>query len=116
MTFELVETGVDLAVVESLHTLSNRLHPERLRIQLRVDAKDVEDDAGCGAVVASTNNVTVADDEDELSLIVIVESRKRIDRTPQRLLAFGVTRNLTENELVEHFGITLAAELESGQD
>ena len=94
MSLEFVEAGIDFAVVESLCTLADRLEEQRLWVKLRVDAQDVEDDARSCAIVATTNDVAIADDEDELALVVVLKACKRIDRASEGLLVFRIARDL----------------------
>ena len=116
MAFELIQTRVHLAIVELLRPLADGLVQEWLRIELRVDSKDVEDNTGRGAVVTSSDDVPVAYDEDKLPLVVVVQRGQRVDRATQGLLAFRVTRDLAEHELVQHLRIAFGRELQGGQD
>ena len=116
MAFELIQTRVHLAIVELLRPLADGLVQEWLRIELRVDSKDVEDNTGRGAVVTSSDDVPVADDEDQLALVVVVEVRERVDGTAERVLALGITRHLANDELVLQLRLTLARELKRSQD
>lgn len=116
MALELIQTGVNLPVVQLLRTLTNRLEQERLRIKLRVDTENIQDNARRGTVVTATDNIAVADDEDELSLVVVVQIGERVDGTPERIFAFSITGNLAQDELVEHLGIALATQLQRSQD
>ena len=116
MSLEFVEAGINFAVVESLCALADRLEEQRLRVELRINAQDVENDTRSRAIVATTDDVAIADDEDELALVIVVQSRQRVDRTTEGLLAFGITRDLAEHELVQHLGVPLRRQLESSQD
>ena len=116
MSLEFVEAGIDFAVVESLCTLADRLEEQRLWVKLRVDAQDVEDDARSCAIVATTNDVAIADDEDELALVVVLKASERVDRAPERFFALRVTRDLAQDELVLQLRILLATELQRRQD
>ena len=73
MAFELIQTRVDLAVIELLRAFTNGLVQKRFRIELRVHTEDVKHDTRRRAVVSSTNDVTVANDEDEFALVVVVQ-------------------------------------------
>lgn len=81
VTFELVETGIDFTVVQLPGTLTDRLEQKRLGIQFGVDTENVKDDPGSCAIVASTDDVSVANEEHELSLVIIIESGEGVDRT-----------------------------------
>ena len=117
MTFKLVQARIDLAIVELLGTLTDRLEHKRLRIpRCRINAKDVQHNVRRGSIIAATNDVAVTNDEDELPLVVIVQSSERVDGTSQRVLAFGVARDLAEHEFVQTFGETLCPKLQRSQD
>lgn len=111
MTLELIESRVDLAVVERLGAFADRLEKKWFRIQLRVDAEDVQHDTGGCAIISATNDIPVADDEDQLTLVVILEGCEGVDRSSERVFTFCVTRDLTQNEFVLQFRLTLASEL-----
>lgn len=116
MTLKLVQTRVDLAVVELTRTLANGLVQKRLRIKLRVHTKNIEDDARRCAVVTCTDDVTVADDKDQLPLVIVVQRSEGVDGTPERLFAFGVARDLAQHEFVQHLGVPFRGELKGSQD
>ena len=116
MTFELVQPRVNLPVVDLLRAFTNGLEHQGFRVQLRVDTEDVKNNTRSRTVVAASDNVTVADDEEKLPLVVVVQRGQRVDRATQGLLAFRVTRDLAEHELVQHLRIAFGRELQGGQD
>lgn len=116
MTFELIETTVHLAVVKRLGALADTLEEKGLWVHLGVHAKNVEGDTRGRAVVAATDDVAVADDEDELPFIIVVERGKGVNRSAKGVLAFRVTRDLAKYELVLEFWVALTAELQRSQD
>ena len=116
MTLKLIETGVNFTVVDLPRAFTDRLEQKRLRIELGINTEDIKDDTRSCAIVTGTNDVSVTDEEHKLSLIIVVESGKRIDRTTQGLFTLSVTGNLTDDEFVQHFGITLRGELERSKD
>jgi len=79
MTLKLVQSRVDLSVIELSRPFANRFEQQRLRIEFGIDPENVENDTRRRPVVTATDNVAVADDEDQLSLVVIVEGSERID-------------------------------------
>ena len=74
MSFEFIQTGVNLAIIQRLGTLTNRLEQQRLRVQLRIHSEDVEDDSGRGPIVAGSDDVTITNDEQQFALVIVVES------------------------------------------
>ena len=79
MTLKLVQSRVDLSVIELSRPFANRFEQQRLRIEFGIDPENIENDTRRRPVVTATDNVAVADDEDQLSLVVIVEGSERID-------------------------------------
>ena len=116
MSLEFVEAGINFAVVESLCALADRLEKQRLRVELRINAQDVENDTRSRAIVATTDDVAIADDEDELALVVVLKASERVDRAPERFFALRVTRYLAQDELVLQLRILLATELQRRQN
>ena len=116
MALEFVEAGIYFAVVESLCALADRLEEQRLRVELRINAQDVENDTRSRAIVATADDVAIADDEDELALVVVLKASERVDRAPERFFALRVTRDLAQDELVLQLRILLATELQRRQD
>ena len=116
MALEFVEAGIYFAVVEGLCALADRLEEQRLRVELRINAQDVENDTRSRAIVATTDDVAIADDEDELALVVVLEASERVDRAPERFFALRVTRDLAQDELILQLRILLATELQRRQD
>ena len=64
-----------------------------------------------GGMFSTTNDITVANDEHELSFGIIVEGSEGVDHATQGIFAFSVTQYLTENEFVEQLRCMLAMEL-----
>lgn len=116
MSLKFIQTRVNLAIVESASTFSDRLEHQRLWIERRINTKDIEHNTGCGAVVPASSNVPVTDEEDKLTLVVIIERCKGVDGATKRLLSFSIARYLTENKLVLQFWVALGTELEGGKD
>lgn len=116
MALELIQPRVDLAVIQSLATLTNTPKQQRLRVDIRIHTENIENDPRSRTVVPTTDDVSIADNEDELPLIIIVERRERVDRTTKRIFAFGIARDLAQNELVLQFGIALRAKLKGSKD
>lgn len=116
MSLKFIQSRVNLAIVESASTFSDRLEHQRLWVERRVNTKDIEHNTGCGAVVPASSNVPVTDEEDKLTLVVIIERCKGVDGATKRLLSFSIARYLTKNELVLKFWITLGTELEGRKD
>lgn len=116
VTFELVETRVDLSVVELLGSFSDGLEEQRLWIQLRVDSEDIEDDSRSRSIVSTSDDVSVAENEHELPFVVVLESRERVERSSKGFLSLGVAGDLADDELVLELGIPFRGELKSGED
>jgi hypothetical protein len=91
MAGTLVQTRVHLAHVVLFRPLSKRNEREWLRVQIRVGTEDIKDNTGGRPIVATSDNHTVVNDEQELPLI---------DGLPQTRVAFRVTRDLTNHELL----------------
>lgn len=66
MAFVLVQAAVNSSVVKLTRAVTQALESERLRVEVGIDAEDVEDDTWRGPIVASANDHTIADDEEEL--------------------------------------------------
>ncbi|KAI3482061.1 hypothetical protein L1887_55325 [Cichorium endivia] len=116
VAFELVETRVDLGVVELLGTFGDGLEHERLGVDLGIDAEDVEHDTWRGTVVAAADDHAVADEEEELALVVVLEAGERVDGLAQLFFGFGVAGHLADDKLVLLLGRALGAELERGDE
>ena len=63
MTFKFIESGVDLAVIQLFTALSDAPEHQRLRVERRINAKNIESDTWCGAIISTTDDVAVADEE-----------------------------------------------------
>jgi hypothetical protein len=80
VTLEFIETRVDFAIIERLGTFTDRFEQERFGIEFRVNAKDIQHDSRGRPIVPTTDNVAIANNEQQLPLVVVVESRKGVDR------------------------------------
>ena len=107
----LVQPRVHLAIINLFRTFANRSEHQRLRINLGVDTQNIQNDPRRRTVVPAPNDVAVTNDEHQLALVVIVKRRERVNRPSERVLAFGVTGNLAQHKLVQHFRRALAAQL-----
>ena len=116
MTFKLVESRVDLSVVKRFGALADGLEEQWLWVKLGVNAEDIKNNTGRCAVITTSNDVSVANDKNQFPLVIIVERRERVDCTPERVLAFGVTWYLAEYEFILHFRLTLASKLQRSQN
>jgi hypothetical protein len=76
----------------------------QLRIEVRICSKDSKHDTGGRSVVARTNDVAVPDDDNQLTLVVVLELGERANGMTQRNLSFRVIRNLANHELVVILG------------
>ena len=72
MTFKFVQPGVDLAVVECLHSFTDRLEHQWLRIKLGIDSKDVEDNSRCCAIISTSYNIAITYNEKKFPFIVVI--------------------------------------------
>ena len=111
MPLELIQTRINFAVVELLRAFTNRLEEQWLRVKLWVYTKDIQNNSGSRAIISTADDITVANDEHELSFVVVVEGGEGIDRATERIFTFGVTWYLAEDEFVEQFGCTLGVKL-----
>lgn len=117
VTFEFVQARVNLSIVELLRSLPDGLEHEGFRIpRCRINAKDVQHNVRRGSFVATTDDIAIADEEDQLPLIIVVQCCERVDGTAQRILAFSIARDLAEHEFVQTFGETLGPKLQRSQD
>lgn len=116
MPLELVETGIHLSVIDCTRAFPDRLEKQGLRIEFGINAKNVKDNSGRWLFIAAANDQSVADDKKEFPLVVIVESRKRVNGTPQGIFAFRVARNLTDDKFVQHLGVPLRGKLQRSED
>lgn len=116
MPLKLVQTRIHLSIIERLRALSDRFEQKWFRVQRRIHTQNIQHDPRRSAVISTSNNITVANNKDKFAFIVIVQSRERVNRAPERVLAFGVTRHLTKHKLVLQLGLAFGAELESRQD
>jgi hypothetical protein len=57
---------------------------------------------GSRAVIPTADDVTIADDEEQFLLVIVVQRCQGIDCPPQRILALRVARDLAKDELVLH--------------
>ncbi|KAL0769411.1 hypothetical protein CaCOL14_008719 [Colletotrichum acutatum] len=116
VTLDFVQTRVDLAHVVLLLTFTERLEAEGFGVDGIGNTQNVEHDARRRLVVALTDNHTVADNDEELALIVVMHAGDGINGTAKSLLVFGVGGNLAHDKLVEVLRHVLATELERGQE
>lgn len=73
MTLKLIQPRIDLRIIHLLAPLSNTLEQQRLRVQFRIHPNDIKHDPGRGSIVSRTDDVPIADDEDEFPFVVILE-------------------------------------------
>lgn len=116
MAFKLVQARIDFPVIQRLGTLTNRFEQQRLRVELRVNAENVQNNSGRRTIVTTTDDIAIANDENQLAFVIIIESSKRINRAAQRVLSFCVTRHLTQDELVLKFRVAFTTELQRSND
>jgi hypothetical protein len=108
MSLEFVEPGVDFAVIQLLATLADAPEHQRLGVERRVNAENVEGDAWSRAIVSAADDIAVANEEQQLAFVVVFERGEGVNCTPKRFLSFRIARYLTYNELVEKFGRSFA--------
>ena len=72
MTFKFVQPGVDLAVVERLHSFTDRLEHQWLRIELGIDSGDVEDNSRRCVIVPTSYNIAITYNEKKLPFIAVI--------------------------------------------
>lgn len=116
MTLKLVQPGVYLSIIQSLRPLSYTPKQQRLRIPIRIHPQDIQSNPRRRPVVPASNNVPIADDEDEFPLVIVIERSKRVNGTSERVFAFGITGNLAEHEFILQLWVAFGTELESRQD
>lgn len=63
MTFKFIKSGVNLAVIQLFTTLTDASEHQRLRVERGVNTEDIENDPRCGAIVSTTDDIAVADEE-----------------------------------------------------
>jgi hypothetical protein len=100
VTLVFIETGVDLAVVELFTSLAERLARQCRWVHLWINSENVQNDLRGGTVISATNNHTVTNDEDQLSLVVILQSSERVETLAKIVLTLSVSRNHADDELV----------------
>jgi hypothetical protein len=64
VSFKLVQTRIDLSIIQLLRTLTDALEHEWLRIKARVDTKDIQNNSRSGPVVPRTDDIPIADQEE----------------------------------------------------
>ena len=99
-----------------LLTFSEREEAERFRIEVGIDSEDVENDSRRRSVVSGSDDHSVAEDDDEFPLVVVLESSQRVDGLLERILSFGVAGNLADEELVVILRRSMRSEVESSEE
>ena len=116
MAFKLVQARIGLPVAELLRAFPDGLEHERLRVpRRRVNAHDVQDNVRRGSIVATTYNVAITGDEDQLPFIVVVQTSEQVDGGAQRVFALGIAWDLAEHEFDQSFRETLCPKLQRRQ-
>lgn len=64
VTFMLVQSRIDFGIIDLLTPIADRFEQEWFRVELWVDAENVEHDSRGGTVVACSDDVAVANDEE----------------------------------------------------
>jgi hypothetical protein len=116
VAFKLVKTGVNLAVVKLLTAGADGLEGEGRRINLGVNSENIENNLGRGTIVTLTNDNTITNDTDELALVIVLESRQRVQSLSKGVLTLSVDGNLANNKLVLRGRASLGAELKSSKE
>lgn len=100
VTRAFVQSSIDFAHVVLLRPLAQRLETERLGIEVRIHSEDIQDDGWRSLFVTETLDISVTNDHEKLSFVIVLESDKRVDCSSQRLFSFGVAWDLTDDKLV----------------
>jgi len=116
MTLKLVQSRVDLTIVELLRALANRFEHQRFRISCGINAKDIENDGRCRPFITTANDVPITNDENKLPLVVTVQTSKGVNCATKRVLSFCATRNLVQYEFIQQLGEALGIELKRSKD
>ena len=116
VSLELVETGIHLSVIDCTGTFPDGLEKQRLWVEFGIHAKDIEDDPGRWLFVPAADDHAVADDEQKLPLVVVVESGEGVDCATQGIFAFRITRNLADDKFIQHLWVSLGRKLQRGKD
>lgn len=116
MPLMLIQARIHLRIIQLPTPLADTLEQQRLRIELRINPKNIQDDPRGRPIIARPNNISVADDEDKLALVVVVEDGERVDCAFEGFFAFGIAWDLADDEFVEEFWLSLRAELQGGED
>ena len=112
----LIQAREDLAHVVLLGALAERDEAERLGIVVGIRTEDIEHDARCWPIVTGTDNHTVADNDKELALVIVLRLSEGVDRLLERSVTFRITRDLTDDELVVVFRRTRGTEVDRGDE
>jgi hypothetical protein len=99
-----------------LRALANRFEHQRFRISCGVNAKDIENDGRCRPFITTADDVPITNDENQLPLVVIVQTSKGVNCATKRVLSFCVTRNLAQYEFIQPLGEALGIELKRSKD
>ena len=103
MSCALIRAGVDLANVVLLGSFTEGHEIERFRIQIRISPQNIEDKARGWTIVTRTNNYSIANKEQQLAFVFILDLSEEVDDLAQGSTTFSVTRHLTDDELVMVF-------------
>jgi hypothetical protein len=115
VSLHLVQSGIYLAHVVPLLSFSQRLKAQRLGINRLRNTQDIEDNPRGRAIVSLTDNHTVTNNNQQLTLVIVLHLCDGIDGTPQRFFVLSVGGHLTHDELVETLRHVLPPELKSGE-
>jgi len=74
MPLKLIQPTIHLSIIQRLRPLTHTLKQQRLRIHFRIHTQNIQHDPRRRTVVPTSNDVPIADDKDELALVVVVES------------------------------------------
>src|SRR5690606_5039464 len=70
MSTALVQPRIDLAHIMLLRSLSQTHKAQRLRVEIRISTKNIKHNTRRRPVVPTTNNHTIANDQQKLALII----------------------------------------------
>ncbi|TFK16673.1 hypothetical protein FA15DRAFT_412493 [Coprinopsis marcescibilis] len=100
MPITLIQPTIHLSHIMLLRLLSQTHKAQRLRVQIRIHPKNIQHNPRRRPIIPTPHNHPIANDQQRLALIIILELRQTINRPPQTPIPLRIARHLADHKLV----------------
>lgn len=81
MPFELIQTRIDFAIIELPRSFADRFEKEGFWVKFGINTKKIQNNTWRGSIISTSNDISIADDEQEFTFVIVLQSCQRVYRS-----------------------------------